>query len=73
MADWQRKAGQHAKTVHETIVCQGQVDVGQVQADELYTKTQAGPVWIATAMTVFRGCGCGARSAGIAIRRWWNR
>ena len=53
VADWQRKAGQHAKTVQKTLVCQGQVDVGQVQADELYTKTQAGPVWIATAMTVF--------------------
>jgi transposase-like protein len=53
VADWQRKAGQHAKMVQETVVCHGQVDVGQVQADELYTKTQAGPVWIATAMTVF--------------------
>jgi transposase-like protein len=53
VADWQHKAGQHAKTVQETVVCQGQLDVGQVQADELYTKTQAGPVWVATAMTVF--------------------
>jgi transposase-like protein len=53
VADWHLKAGQHAKTVQEQLVCQGQLDVGQVQADELYTKTQAGPVWIATAMTVF--------------------
>src|SRR5919108_5344066 len=53
VADWQLKAGRHAKTVQEQVVCQGQVDVGQVQADELYTKTQAGPIWIATAMTVF--------------------
>ena len=53
VADWQLKAGRHAKTVQEQVVCQGQVDVGQVQADELYTKTQAGAVWIATAMTVF--------------------
>jgi len=53
VADWQAKAGRQAKTVHEQLVCQGAVDVGQVQADELYTKTQAGPVWIATAMTVF--------------------
>jgi transposase-like protein len=53
VADWQHKAGQHAKSVQETVVCHGQVDVGQVQADELYTKTQAGPVWIATAMTGF--------------------
>ena len=53
VADWQLKAGRHAKAVQQQLVCQGQVDVGQVQADELYTKTQAGPVWIATAMTVF--------------------
>jgi len=52
IASWQRKAGQHAKQVHEQVVCQGRVELGQVQADELYTKTQAGPVWIATAMTV---------------------
>ena len=53
VADWQAKAGRQAKTVHEQLVCQGAVTVGQVQADELYTKTQAGPVWIATAMSVF--------------------
>jgi hypothetical protein len=53
IASWQRKAGQHAKQVQERLVCQGTVDVGQVQADELYTKTQAGPLWIATAMSVF--------------------
>jgi transposase-like protein len=53
VADWQHKAGRHAKTVQEQVVCQGKVDLGQVQADELYTKTQAGPIWVATAMTVF--------------------
>jgi hypothetical protein len=53
VADWQSKAGRHARQVQETVVCHGQVDIGQVQADELYTKTQAGPIWIATAMTVF--------------------
>jgi transposase-like protein len=53
IADWQFSAGQHAKTVHRQIVAQGQVDLGQVQADELYTKTQAGPLWIAMAMSVF--------------------
>lgn len=53
IANWQRKAGQHAKQVQQQLVCQGNVDVGQVQADELYTKTQAGPIWIATALTVF--------------------
>ena len=53
IASWQRKAGQQAKRVQEHLICTGTVELGQVQADELYTKTQAGPVWIATAMTVF--------------------
>lgn len=53
IASWQRKAGQHAKQVQLHLVCQGSVDLGQVQADELYTKTQAGSVWIATALSVF--------------------
>ncbi len=53
VADWQLKAGHHAKQIQQEVVCQGNVELGQVQADELYTKTQAGPVWIATAMTVF--------------------
>ena len=53
IAQWQRKAGQHAKQVQERLVCQARLDLGQVQADELYAKTQAGPVWIATAMSVF--------------------
>jgi transposase-like protein len=53
VAEWQLKSGQHARHVQEQLVCQGQVDVSQVQADELYTKTQAGPLWVATAMNVF--------------------
>jgi transposase-like protein len=53
VADWQHKGCQHARQIQAQVVCQGQIDVGQVQADELYTKTQAGPVWVATAMTVF--------------------
>jgi transposase-like protein len=53
IAAWQLKAGQQARRVQIQLVCQGTVDLGQVQADELYTKTQAGPVWVATAMTVF--------------------
>ena len=50
---WQQKAGHHAKQVQDVVVCQGQVDLGQVQGDELYVKTQRGTVWMATAMTVF--------------------
>jgi len=53
VADWQSKAGRHARHVHEPLVCDGQVDLGHVQADELYAKTQAGSVWSATAIRVF--------------------
>jgi transposase-like protein len=52
VADWQQKAGQHAKQLQAQVVCQGQVEVGQVQGDELYIKTQQGTVWMATAMSV---------------------
>ena len=50
---WQVQAGQHAKQIQEQVVCQGQVDLGQVQADELYVKIQGAEVWMATAMCVF--------------------
>jgi len=53
VADWHTKAGQHAKLIQAQVVCQGQVDLGQVQGDELYVKTQHGTVWMATAMSVF--------------------
>lgn len=53
VSDWLEKAGVHAKAVQEEIVCNGQVDLGQVQGDEFYTKTQCGAVWLATAMCVF--------------------
>lgn len=50
---WQAKAGQFGQQVQEKVVCQGQIELGQVQADELCVKTQQGKVWIATAMSVF--------------------
>jgi transposase-like protein len=53
ISDWQAKAGQHAKRIQEQVVCQSQVDLGQVQADELYVKMQGAKVWMATAMSVF--------------------
>jgi transposase-like protein len=34
VTDWQVKAGLHTKEIQEQVVCQGQVDLGQVQADE---------------------------------------
>src|ERR1051325_3858140 len=35
VAEWQLKAGVHAKQVHTELVCQGKLELGQVQADEL--------------------------------------
>jgi transposase-like protein len=50
---WHERAGRHAQRVQAELVCQGQIDMGQVQGDELCVKTQHGRVWIATAICVF--------------------
>lgn len=50
--DWLRKAGQHSQQVHEHIVEQTKLDLGQVQADEIKVKTQRGTVWMALGMMV---------------------
>ncbi len=52
VAAWQRAAGEHCRQVHEAVVQQGRLDLGQVQADELRVKTQAGIFWMALAITV---------------------
>jgi len=39
VADWHLKAGQHAKQVHTDLVAQGNLELGQFQADELYTNS----------------------------------
>ena len=48
---WQLKTGRHAQRVQTDLVCQGELELGQVQADELYVKTQYGAVWIACQIT----------------------
>lgn len=48
---WARTAGTHCAAVHAHLVEQPR-DLGQVQADELRVKTQAGIVWIAMAVQV---------------------
>lgn len=53
VAAWQMKVGTHAREVQATLLCQETLELGQVQADELYVKTQCGAVWMATAMCVF--------------------
>ena len=51
---WLAKAGQHAKLVQDELVCNGHLELGQIQADEICVKVQGGKkVWMATAMDVF--------------------
>lgn len=52
VANWFQRAAGHAQQVHEHIVGQSQLDLGQVQADEIKVKTQGGSVWLALAMMV---------------------
>ena len=49
--DWVDGSGLHCEAVHQAEVVQ-QRDLGQVQADEIYVKTQAGVLWRAMAMMV---------------------
>jgi transposase-like protein/IS1 family transposase len=51
VASWQKKAGQHCRSVHEAIVHQPQ-DLQQVQADEICVKTQGKRLWMALAIAV---------------------
>jgi transposase-like protein len=52
VAAWQAKAGAHCRQVHEHLVQQGRLDLGHVQADELWVKHVGGRVWMALALAV---------------------
>src|SRR5436190_4469551 len=52
VADWRDRAGEHAREFHEHRVLRGQVELGHVQADELYVKAVARRLWMAMAMAV---------------------
>jgi len=52
VADWVRSSGQHCQEVHAEIVQQGQLDLGQVQADELRVKARGRIYWMAMAIAV---------------------
>ncbi|WP_456832715.1 hypothetical protein [Deinococcus sp. UYEF24] len=52
LADWLDKAGEHAMRVQDHVVCQGHLELGQVQADELWCRSQRGVLWLATAVSV---------------------
>ena len=50
---WWDRAGKHGKALQEQLVCQGPIELGQVQLDEFCVTTQHGKIWVATAMSVF--------------------
>ena len=52
VAQWQARAGEHCPPVPEHLVQQGQVDGGQVQADERWVKRVGNRVWMAMALAV---------------------
>ncbi len=52
VAAWQARAGQHCQQVHEHLVERRQVDLGHVQADELWVKLVGRKGWLAMAMAV---------------------
>lgn len=49
---WLENAGKHCQGVHEQVVSQGQLELGQIQADELKVKTYLGTVWLGLVMQV---------------------
>ena len=49
---WLHRAGQHSMRVHEEVVQTGQMELGQVQADEICVKVCRGRVWQAMALAV---------------------
>src|SRR3954471_1062451 len=52
VADWRHRAGRHGQLLHEHRVLRGQVELGHVQADELYAKVVGRRLWMAMAMAV---------------------
>ena len=52
VANWRARAGEHCRRLHEHFVAQGEVDLGHVQADELWVKMVKQRVWMAMAMAV---------------------
>ena len=52
IAAWRDRAGRHGQCFHEHHVLNRQVELGHVQADELYVKAVARRLWMAMAMAV---------------------
>jgi transposase-like protein len=60
VARWQARAGARCRRVHEHLVQAGQVDLGQVQADEIRVRAVGGVLWLASALSVTSRLGLGA-------------
>jgi hypothetical protein len=52
IASWQARAGQRCRAVQAHLVEAGQVDVGHLQADELWVKLVGRKVWMALAVAI---------------------
>ena len=52
VAEWRDKAGSHCQAAHQRHLETKPLDLGHVQADELYAKRQGGRSWVAMAMAV---------------------
>lgn len=52
VAEWHRRAGEHAQGVHEHLVQAGRVELEHVQADEIWVKMIGKRVWLAMAVAV---------------------
>src|SRR5512135_887018 len=52
VAAWRDRAGRHGQHFHEQHVLNGPVELGHVQADELYVRVVARRLWMAMAMAV---------------------
>ena len=74
---WQRRAGEHCRQGHEHLVQTGQVELGHVQADELWIKLVGRRVWQAMALAVpsrlWLGGVVSAQRDGALIRRLVER
>ena len=73
VARWQLRAGEHCQQVHVHLVQAGRVELGHVQADELWIKLVGRRVWQAMALAVpsrlWLGGVVSAHRDGVLIRR----
>lgn len=52
VGSWLDRAGSHSHKVHQALVVQGKLDLGQVQADEIYVKGVGFRAWMAMALMI---------------------